>query len=118
MCLVDVAAPVRRARLTERDPGRWHPEAIDAYIGWAAWDRKHALDPFHRPDVIVENGWPGMVWRRWTGWTAGDPRWRVPLLETTDRSVTESVDQVEQWIIEQRDAHQVGQLPLSHRWAS
>lgn len=56
-----------------------------------------------------------MVWRRRTGWNAGDPRWRTQLLDTTDRPVTESVDQVEQWIIEQRDAHRAGQLSLSHR---
>ncbi|MFB6847957.1 hypothetical protein ACFCXS_24320 [Streptomyces sp. NPDC056373] len=117
VCLVDVADPVRRARLAERAPGRWDTQAMDAYIGWAAWHRKHALDPSHRPDVITDNGWPEMVWR-WTGWSAGDPRWRTQVLDTTDRIVTDSVDQVEQWITEQREAHQAGRLPLSHGWAS
>ncbi|MFD5233196.1 hypothetical protein ACFWJ5_32655 [Streptomyces qaidamensis] len=96
VCLVDATAPVRRARLAERDPGRCGPKAIDAYTGWAAWHRKHALDPSHRPDVIIDNSWPEMVWHRWTGWNTGDPRWHTQMLDTTDRPVTESVDQVEQ----------------------
>lgn len=73
-------------------PGRRDTKAIDAYIGWAAWHRKHALDPCHRPDVIIDNSWPEMAWPRWTGWKAGDPRWRTQLLDTTDRPVTEPVD--------------------------
>lgn len=118
VCLVDVAAPARRARLAERDPGRWDTQAIDAFVGWAAWHREHALDPSYRPDVIIDDGWPEMVWNRWIGWNAGDPRWRTELLDTTDRRVTECVDQVEQWIIEQRSAHQAGRLTLGHGWAS
>ncbi|MGW1053478.1 hypothetical protein [Streptomyces sp. NPDC002521] len=118
VCLVDVAPSVRRARLVERDPGRWSTQAIDSYLRWAAWHRKHALDPSHRPDVIIEDGWPEMAWHRWTGWHSGDPRWCTQLLDTTDNSVTESVAQIEQWISEQRDAHQAGRLPLRYGWAS
>ncbi|MGW3031223.1 hypothetical protein ACWDCB_08295 [Streptomyces sp. NPDC001178] len=29
--------------------------AVDAFIGWAAWHRKHAIDLRHRPDVIIDN---------------------------------------------------------------
>lgn len=94
------------------------PQAIDAFLGWAAWHREHALDPSHRPDVIIDDGWPEMVWHRWTGWNAGDPRWRTQLLDTTDRPVTESVDHVEQWINEQLYALQAGRLPLRRGWAS
>lgn len=118
VCLVDVADEVRRVRLAERAPGRWDAPAVDAFLGWAAWHRKHALDPRHRPDVIIDNSWSEMVWRRWTGWHADDPRWRVQLLDTTDQPVTTSVDKVEQWIKEQRDAHQAGRLALSRGWAS
>lgn len=118
VCLVDVADPVRRTRLAERDPGRWDSPAVDAFLGWAEWHRKHALDPSHRPDVIIDDSWPEMAWRRWTAWNAGDLRWHTQLLDTTYRPVTESVDQVEQWITEQRDALQTGRLPLSHGWAS
>ncbi|MFG2464881.1 hypothetical protein ACGFXB_05325 [Streptomyces canus] len=118
MCLVDVDDPVRRARLAERDAGRWDSQAIDAFLGWAEWHRKHAVDPSHRPGVIIDDSWPEMVWRRWTGWNAGDVRWRTQLLDTTDRPVTESVEQVEQWITEQRNALQASQLPLRRGWAS
>ncbi|PNG20559.1 hypothetical protein [Streptomyces cahuitamycinicus] len=118
VCLVDVADPVRRARLAERDVGRWDSQAIDAFLGWAEWHRKHAVDPSHRPDVIIDDSWPEMVWSRWAGWNTGDLRWRTHLLDTTDRPITDSVDQVEQWINEQRGVHRVGQLPLSRGWAS
>ncbi len=118
VCLVDVADEVRRVRLAERDPGRWEAPAVDAFLGWAAWHREHAFDPRHRPDVIIDSSWPEMVWRRWTEWNADDPRWRVQLMDTTDQPVTTSVDQVEQWINEQRDAHQAGRLALSRGWAS
>jgi hypothetical protein len=118
VCLVDVADEVRRARLAERDPGRWDAPAVDAFLGWAAWHRQHALDPSHRPDVIVENGWPEMAWHRWTGWHAGDPRWRTELLDTTDQPLAKSVAQVERWITEQRDQDKAGDLALSHDWAS
>ncbi|WP_236243990.1 hypothetical protein [Streptomyces sp. CC210A] len=118
VCLVDVADEVRRVRLAERDPGRWDAPAVDAFLGWAAWHRKHPLDPRHRPDVVIDNSWPEMVWHRWTGWRTGDPRWSTQLLDTTDQPVTKSVDQVERWITEQRDAYQAGQLALSRGWSS
>lgn len=118
VCLVDVADEVRRVRLAERDPGRWDAPAVDAFIGWAAWHRKHVLDPRHRPDVVIDNSWPEMAWQRWTRWHADDPRWRTQLLDTTDQPVTKSVDQVERWITEQREMHRAGRLALGHGWAS
>ncbi|MFD4143517.1 hypothetical protein [Streptomyces sp. NPDC058572] len=117
VCLVDVADETRRDRLTRRDPGRWDAQAVDAFLGWAAWHRKHALDPRHRPDVIMEDSWPDMVWQRWSGWNADAPCWRTQLLDTTDQPVADSVDRIEQWIDEQRYAHRSGRLALSRGWA-
>jgi hypothetical protein len=117
VCLVDVTDEVRRVRLAERDPGRWDAPAVDAFVGWAAWHRKHALDPRYRPDVVIGNSWPEMVWHRWTGWHAGDPRWSTQLLDTTDQPITKSVGQIEQWITERRDTHQAGRLALGNSWA-
>ncbi|MFJ8059966.1 hypothetical protein [Streptomyces sp. NPDC096142] len=118
VCLVDVSDKVRRARLAQRDPGRWDAQAVDSFLGWAAWHREHALDPRHRPNVIVCGSWPEMVWHRWTEWSAGDPRWQTHLLDTTHRPVAESVDQIEQWLNEQRQEHTAGRLALSNSWAS
>lgn len=57
-----------------------------------------------------------MAWHRWTGWTAQDPRWRTHLLDTTGKPVAESVDQLEQWVNDQRDARRVGHLAPSRSW--
>ncbi|MFF7983157.1 hypothetical protein ACFZDK_29245 [Streptomyces sp. NPDC007901] len=79
VCLIDVADEDRRDRLA----GRWDAGAVNAFLGWAAWHRGHAQDPRHRPDVVTNDCWPDMVWHRWTGWTAEDPRWCTHLLDTT-----------------------------------
>jgi hypothetical protein len=116
VCLVDVADEARCERLARRDGARWAPCAAEAFLGWAAWHRGHARDPHHRPDVIVDGSWPSMEWRRWPEWTAGDPRWRTPLLDTTGQTVAASVNRVEQWIAEQREARRAGRLALSRDW--
>lgn len=116
LCLVDVADDVRRTRLTARDADRWDASAVDAFLGWAAWHRGHVRDPRHRPEVIIPGGTSTMAWHRWTSWTAGDPRWRTHLLDTTGQPVATSVDEVERWVIEQRHAHRAGRLALSRGW--
>ncbi|HEX4222638.1 MAG TPA: hypothetical protein VHZ97_09775 [Pseudonocardiaceae bacterium] len=117
VCLVDVADEVRGERLTARDPGRWDDSAVKAFLAWAAWHRGHARDPHYRPEVIIRGSGSELAWHRWTGWTAEDSRWHVDVLDTTGRPVTESVDQLERWVTEQRDAHRAGQLALSRGWA-
>jgi len=117
VCLVDVADEVRRDRLAARDPGRWDTPAVDAFLGWAHWHRGHARDPRHRPDAIAEDGWPAMAWDRWTGWATADPRWRTDRIDTGNQPVRHSVDQVERWVGDQRDAHRSGHLPLNRGWA-
>ena len=116
VCLVDVSDELRRGRLTMRDPDRWDAPAVDAFLGWAAWHRRHAEDPRYRPDAITDDSWPRMAWHRWTRWTAEDPRWSTHLLDTTDQRVEQSADQVEQWVTEQRDALRTGRLTLSRHW--
>lgn len=118
VCLVDVADDVRRERLTARDAGRWDSSAVDAFLGWAAWHRGHARDPRHRPDVITGGSGPEMAWHRWTTWTAADPRWHTHRLDTTARPVADAVDQVEQWVSDQREAHRTGHLPLAPGWTA
>ncbi|MER7957340.1 hypothetical protein [Streptomyces sp. NPDC096030] len=116
VCLVDVSDEVRRGRLALRDPGRWDAPAVDAFLGWAAWHRKHAEDPRHLPEVLTDGSGPEMAWHRWTGWTADDRRWSTHQLDTTDRPVPESVDQVEQWVTGQRAALRTGRLALARCW--
>ncbi|GLW04792.1 hypothetical protein Slala05_84220 [Streptomyces lavendulae subsp. lavendulae] len=117
VCLVDVSDQVRRRRLTERDPGRWDTPAVEAFLGWADWHRKHAQDPRYRPDVITDDSWTDMVWDRWTDWPASDRRWSTHLIDTTDRSVADSTDQVELWVANQREALRSGHLGLSQGWS-
>jgi hypothetical protein len=116
VCLVHVADEERRRRLDRRDDGRWPPAVLDAFVGWSAWHRGHAEDPRFRPDVIIDGSWPDMAWDRWSAWTKEDPRWDTYLLDTTGRSIAQSVDDLEQWIIGQRSAHRSGQLALSKDW--
>jgi hypothetical protein len=109
VCLVDVSDEVRRRRLTHRDPGRWDASAVDAFLGWADWHRKHARDPRYRPEVIINDSWPEMAWQHWSEWTAGDRRWSTHLIDTTGQSVTDCADQVVRWVAEQREALRSGQ---------
>lgn len=117
VCLVDVADEPRRRRLIKRDPGRWDSAAIDAFLSWAAWHREHARDPHHRPEVIIGGSWPAMAWDRWTGWSLEDPRWRTHLIDTTAQQVEQSVDQVEQWVSEERERYRSGHLRLMRDWS-
>ncbi|HEY3558148.1 MAG TPA: hypothetical protein VGL05_11825 [Kribbella sp.] len=116
VCLVHVADGERRRRLDRRDRGRWSPETLDAFVGWGAWHLGHAEDPRYRPEAIVDGSWPAMAWDRWSAWTKHDPRWDTYLLDTTGRSVEQSVDELEQWMARQRGAFRSGQLALSKGW--
>ncbi|MBP2354672.1 hypothetical protein JOF29_005782 [Kribbella aluminosa] len=111
VCLVDVADTERRRRLSSRDGDRWPPAVVDAFVGWSTWHRGHAEDPRYRPDVIIDGGWPEMFWDRWSAWTKDDPRWDTQLLDTTGRSIAQSVDDLEQWITQQRSACRSGRNP-------
>lgn len=104
VCLVDVGDGERLRRLDLRDPGRWTHVERDAFLGWAAWHRGHRLDPQHRPEVLTEGGWEGMVWRRWSSWTAGDPRWTAGLVDTTHVPPATTVARVRAWIEGHRSA--------------
>jgi hypothetical protein len=116
LCLVDVADDVRRERLALRQPGKWDTEVVDAFLGWAAWHRGHAADPRYRPEVLLAGSRTGTAWHRWTAWDSQDPRWATHVLDTTDEPVDRSIQRVEAWITEQRDALRAGNLALRHGW--
>lgn len=112
--LVDVADDEREARLDDRpdDLG----DIRDDLVGWARWHRAHAADPTHEQHVITSDGLPSMRFDRWTGWAAGDPRWRVRVIDTTDRQPDEVARDAEAWIREQRRLLADGHLPLARGW--
>ena len=116
VCLVHVGDDERRRRLERRDNGRWSPAVLDSFLGWSSWHLGHAADPHHRPEVILTGSWPRMAWNRWSTWTKDDPRWATHIVDTTGRSVDQSVDDLEQWVTKQRNARQAGRLPLSEGW--
>jgi hypothetical protein len=117
-CLLDVADDERLRRLDRRDGGRWTPAARQALLGWARWHRGHAADPRHRPDAIVAGGWPPMAWHRWTGWTRGDPRWTVAVLDTTGRTAGQSSAGLRRWVAAARADRAAGRLGLGPGWAA
>jgi hypothetical protein len=98
VCLLDVSDEVRRRRLEERDPGKWRRQDQEDFIGWARWHRLHAADPQYRPDVITADAWEEMVWRRWSTWRKGDPRWVTEVLDTTGQTVAASTVALAGWI--------------------
>ncbi|MCO8274450.1 hypothetical protein M1L60_28020 [Actinoplanes sp. TRM 88003] len=103
-CVLDVADDERRRRLEQRDAGKWSDQARDAFVGWARWHRGHAVDPRHMPAVITEGSWAGMRWERWSDWRAGDQRWTVPILDTSDIRVEQASAALLRWVTEARTA--------------
>lgn len=112
--LLDCADDERLLRLGLRDPGRWAPAELDAYLGWARWLRAHSDDPAYRQDVLVEAGWDDMRWTRWTAWQRGDPRWWVARLDTTRRPVADSLAELGAWVRTVRASR--AEQPLTGRW--
>lgn len=59
-----------------------------------------------------------MAWRRWIGWTSGDPRWTVTVIDTTGRTVDESAAELRRWVDTARDDLVGGQSRLRSGWTS
>ena len=60
-----------------------------------------------------------MRWERWDEWPDGDPRWRVRVIDTSDLLVERVVDQLTDWIEDEREllrsgAHPLGAAALRH----
>ena len=51
---------------------------------------------------VIRRGNADMRWERWSDWQAGDPRWRVHVVDTTGRSVQETADDLRAWIEAER----------------
>ena len=115
-CLLDCDDPTRLARLRARGP-EWLSRsggAIPDYLNWAAWMRDHVADPTSRVEVIrCDAAWEEMRWSRWSGWGAGDPRWRARVFDTSASHVEEVAEELVEWIAEERGLFRSGAHPLA-----
>jgi hypothetical protein len=115
-CLLDCDDGTRIERLCARGQ-EWFARTggdLQDYINWAAWMREHASDPSSRPEVIQHEATVGeMRWSRWTSWRAGDPRWRVRVIDTSTLPVERVAGELVEWISEERALFRSGTHPLA-----
>lgn len=104
-CLIDCDDDTRIARLRDRGPdwfSRTGAELAD-YLAWVEWLRRHAADPSGEQHVLTEPPTEvPMRWERWADWRAGDPRWRVARIDTSDAPADRVAETLLAWIREQR----------------
>jgi hypothetical protein len=113
-CLLDCDDETRLARINGRGPewiGRV-PGEVQDHLNWAEWMRQHARNPAARQHVIRWGGAEEMRWKRWTDWREGDPRWRVRVIDTSKLSIERTVDQLVDWISDERELLRQGGHPL------
>ena len=97
VCLLDADESSQTARLQKRgDEAHYIPH----HVSFATWMRGHVFDHRHRPEVIMQNGWPPMRWDRWTASTLTDRPWRSHRVDTTARAPEEVATLVAQWLRE------------------
>lgn len=104
-CLIDCDDETLIARLQARGAEWWARSSGDLsdYLSWAEWMRGHALDPGSRQEVIItDDGLPGMRWDRWSSRRAGDPRWRVHVIDTSALPAEKVAENLIEWISEER----------------
>ena len=94
VCLLDAAPDAQRARLLERGDAS---ELIPHHLAFAEWMRHHVLEPRHRPEVIMSDGWDEMRWHRWLSADAA-PRWTAHIVDTTTRPPADVAQRVLEWI--------------------
>lgn len=96
-CLLDVHDFVRTERWDRRGVSEEWPMTIDHFC-WAAFHRLHARDPQYDQRVLLEQPGAARSWERWTHWTASDPRWTVPIFDTSSLDFAATVDLVGSWV--------------------
>jgi hypothetical protein len=131
-CLIDCDDATRASRLDGRG-AEWFartagdlqetyswPDWVNRHLMWADWLRKHAQDPGHMPHVIHSPETESeMRWERWSTWTAGDPRWRVEVVDTTANTREMAASALARWIEQERALRDSGEHPLARgRWAT
>ena len=115
-CLLDCDDAARVKRLEARGP-EWFARTggdLRDYLAWAAWLREHAADPSSGIEVIWHEATSNeMCWSRWSGWRANDPRWRVHVIDTSALPVEKVVQELIEWVTEERALLRSGAHPLS-----
>lgn len=95
ICLLDANADVQLARLAARGD---EPEAVyKHHVAFAAWQRRHAIDPTWETHVVTEDCWPPMQWDRWVGRTDLAGTWTIPIIDTSMLNPSEVAVQVLSW---------------------
>jgi hypothetical protein len=103
VCLLDVDEATQQCRLR----GRGDPEdLLWRHAAFAEWMRRHAEDPAHMPEVLINDGWPEMDWSR-----PSRLSWNVTVIDGSRLSVTEVGERVRHWI----DAVRAGSTPVFRR---
>jgi hypothetical protein len=63
------------------------------HVAFAEWMRRHAEDPGHMLEVLMNDGWPDMDWSRLTR-----SSWGVTVIDGSTLTVAEVGDRVRRWI--------------------
>ena len=93
VCLLDADEAAQTARLAER---REPPELLPLNLGFAAWMRRHAVDPSYVPEAVTNDAWPEMRWERWVGRPADDS-WRRTVVDTSSMPPEAVAEAVATW---------------------
>ena len=96
-CLLDAHDLVRLRRWDARGPSEEWPMTIDHFC-WAAFHRLHARDPQFEQRVLLDQPGSGRAWERWRRWTASDPRWEVPVFDSSALDFESTVTLVGSWV--------------------
>jgi hypothetical protein len=103
VCLLDVDEATQKRRLRHRgDP----EELLGRHVAFAEWMRRHAENPGHVPEVLMNDGWPGMDWSRLARLS-----WGVTVIDGSTLTVPEVGDRVRRWI----GAVRAGSAPVFRR---
>lgn len=95
VCLLDVSEEEQRRRLLARGDD---PELLPRHNAFAAWMRRHVVDPRHLPEAITNDSWDEMRWDRWLGSDADHVPWPTYVIDTTLLKPPEVADRVAAWI--------------------
>ena len=95
--LLDAHDYVRLERWDKRGVSEEWPMTIDHFC-WAAFHRLHARDPQYDQRVLLDQPGADQAWNRWTHWTAADPRWRVPIVDSSSLDFDSTVERVSSWV--------------------